>query len=245
MNWFPCLSGSGLSSATRRKPCKNYLMSNYERFKEVFGQLVIVTPEEMDIKDKKRKEEREKKRMELGKKRFFKNETIKDYSQSPGNYGKERFVLYCESGNIYSTFIKQAEIDTIKERYEQGDMVQVTYTERPDKNDPDKVYLNLEGMSEVRREVSEEKEEQEEPKQAVLEPEKPVQPTLNEKEGSGKGEGRVTPIDPKERRISRLSLSNHAANLVAPNGDKFDSFDQMVEAYERLHIAMCEREGVE
>ena len=172
-------------------------MNGYDKFEKVFGQLTVVTPEDMDIKDKKRKEEKEKKRMELGKKRFFKNETIKDYNQSPGNYGKERFILYCESGNIYSTFIKQAEIDTIKERYEQGDMVQVTYTERPDKNDPDKVYLNLEGMSEVRREVSEEQEEQgeeeeqPEPEQAVLEPEKPVKPTLNEKEGSGKGEGRV------------------------------------------------------
>ena len=172
----------------------------YDEFNKVFGQLTVVTPEDMDIQDKKRKKEKEKKRMELGKKRFFKNETIKDYNQSPGNFGKERFVLYCESGNIYSTFIKQAEIDTIKERYEQGDMVQVTYTERPDKNDPDKVYLNLEGMSEVRREVSEEREEdgeqgeeeeQPEPKQAVLEPEKPVKPTLNEKEGSGKGAVRV------------------------------------------------------
>ena len=82
-------------------------------------------------------------------------------------------------------------------------MVQVTYTERPDKNDPDKVYLNLEGMSEVRRDVAGEggedeeqgeqgeEEEQPEPEQAVLEPEKPVKPTLNEKEGSGKGAVRV------------------------------------------------------
>ena len=84
-----------------------------------------------------------------------------------------------------------------------------------------------------------------EPQQPVLEPETPVQGTLNEKEGSGKGKGTLSPPDAKERRISRLSLSNHAANLVAPNGDKFDSFDQMVEAYDRLHIAMCEREGVE
>ena len=83
------------------------------------------------------------------------------------------------------------------------------------------------------------------PQQPVLEPESRPTPIASPEPPPGKGKGTPPPIDAKERRISRLSLSNHAANLVAPNGDKFDSFDQMVEAYDRLHIAMCEREGVE
>ena len=78
------------------------------------------------------------------------DERIKDMEDKDGNYGKRRFILYCDSGNVYSTFITEAEIAKIHNKYSVGDVAMITYTERPDKNDPDKIWLNLEGMSEKR-----------------------------------------------------------------------------------------------
>ena len=165
-------------------------------FTTVFGEIKEVKLDESDIYHTAEDIEnmREERKMELDTKpRFDKDEKIKRWEEFDGNYGKQRFVLYCESGNVYSAFLKPEVIEQITDRYSEGDVAMITYTENPDKSDPDKVYKNLEGMSEKKQSVTETEEStpDAEPEQAVLAAESPPEGTLNEKQPSGKGEGRV------------------------------------------------------
>jgi len=138
--------------------------------------------------------------LEEGKQRFDKDETIKRMEDFDGNYGKRRFVLYCESGNVYSTFITPPKIEDIHHRHAVGDTVMVTYTENmgKDKEGNPKLFTNLEGITEKARKLDDDMG----PQQPVLEPESRPTPIASPEPPPGKGKGTPKPPAPLEAPLT-------------------------------------------
>lgn len=192
--------------------------------------------------------------MEIGGQKLFKNETVKSMTDSPGQWSKLRFVLYCESGNIYSAFLKPDEVEQIKNRYHEGDPVKITYTERPDKNDPNKVYYNLEGMSDVNDDVFGRQDQSDNlppyvsPDDPLLGSESAVEGASSEKPPSDKGKGTPEPqkplktpktkpeLTPGEERMESGSIARnlHVTHAAHVNQGWYDTEEASLEGLLRL-----------